>query len=159
LDMNLEQTKLVEAEPGGYTLIKGIAGSGKTTIALQRALFLHRNFCFDPGERVLLATYNRTLINYLQCIFEKVKERYDGQYANLFSSNAGSVDIQTVDQLIYHYYKEHLEEPGLKPLYDQKVVQEVIAESKERQRDVLFDLSPNGRGLSEISACLAGVGG
>lgn len=52
MELNLEQTKPVEAEPKGYALIKGIAGSGKTTIALHRALFLHRNFCFDASEKV-----------------------------------------------------------------------------------------------------------
>ena len=59
MDLNVEQSKLVEAEPNGFTLIKGIAGSGKTTIALHRTLFLHRNYCHNPDDRILLATYNQ----------------------------------------------------------------------------------------------------
>ncbi len=141
MDLNLEQSKLIEAEPNGYALIKGIAGSGKTTIALHRALFLHRNFCFGPEERVLLATFNRTLINYLQCIFEDVKEKHDGLYANIFSSNVGNVDIQTVDQIIFHYYNEHLAEPGFSPLYDQKIVTQLLTESIRNLPDEYKDLS------------------
>lgn len=63
MDLNVEQSKLVEADPNGLALIKGIAGSGKTTVALHRALFLHRNYCNNPDDRILLATFNRTLVN------------------------------------------------------------------------------------------------
>lgn len=54
MDLNPEQQKLVEAEPGGHTLIRGVAGSGKTTVALHRTLFLLRNYCTEESARVFI---------------------------------------------------------------------------------------------------------
>jgi len=129
MNLNLEQTKLIEAEPNGISLIKGIAGSGKTTIALHRALFLHRHYCSDPADRVLLATFNRTLINYLQCIYEEIEKEYGEYYANIFSDAEDKVDILTIDQIIYHYYNENIAESNLKPLYNHKTAMQILMES------------------------------
>jgi superfamily I DNA/RNA helicase len=58
--------KEVLTVPGrGHTVVLGTAGSGKTTMAIHRAANLA-----DPGKpnsgRVLLVTYNRTLLAYLR---------------------------------------------------------------------------------------------
>ncbi len=129
MNLNLEQTKLIEAKPNGISLIKGIAGSGKTTIALHRALFLHRHYCSNPADRVLLATFNRTLINYLQCIYEEIEKEYGEYYANIFSDTEEKVDILTIDQIIYQYYNENVAEPDLKPLYNHKIAMQILMES------------------------------
>ena len=144
MELNVEQSKLVEAEPNGIALIKGIAGSGKTTVALHRALFLHRNYCQDPTDRILLVTYNRTLVNYLMYIYEKVEEKYHEYYANIFSDNEDKVDILTIDQIIYHYFLNNIKEPDLTPLYDNeksmKILRECVSEVKKKYSKVnVFD--------------------
>lgn len=101
MDLNPAQKKLAEAEPNGRNLIRGVAGSGKTTVALHRALFLRRNYCFNPGERILLVTFNRTLINYLRQMLNKLEET--DYYRNIFSSDEHTVDVRTVDSLAYKY--------------------------------------------------------
>jgi DNA helicase IV len=63
--LNVEQKKLVQAQPGGHTLIKGVAGSGKTTVAVHRIPFLLSAYCTAPDDRILLVTFNRTLVNYI----------------------------------------------------------------------------------------------
>lgn len=142
MEPNVEQTKLIEAVPSGQSLIKGVAGSGKTTVALHRALFLHRNYCTDPADRILLATFNRTLVNYLMYIYEKVEEKYKASYANIFSDDEDRVDIMSIDQLIYHYYIKNLAEPNLKPLYDFKealrILVECAAELRKKYEDVVI---------------------
>jgi DNA helicase-2/ATP-dependent DNA helicase PcrA len=61
LQLNQEQKRIINAKPNGHTLLKGVAGSGKTTIAVTRLPFLLHNYCFDVDDRILLVTYNKTL--------------------------------------------------------------------------------------------------
>lgn len=56
----------------GHTVVLGTAGSGKTTVALQRAIFLSNL----PGNpRVLLVTFNNALVEYMKGINDRVCPR------------------------------------------------------------------------------------
>lgn len=57
------QRSLVERDYGGPARVAGSAGTGKTIVALHRAVFLARR---NPGARVLLATFSETLANALR---------------------------------------------------------------------------------------------
>jgi UvrD-like helicase C-terminal domain/UvrD/REP helicase N-terminal domain len=52
------QREIVEREYGGPSRVSGSAGTGKTIVALHRAVFLARS---NPEARVLLTTYSDTL--------------------------------------------------------------------------------------------------
>lgn len=57
------QRELVEKEYDGPVRVSGSAGTGKTIVALHRAVFLARN---NPDSRVLLTTFSKTLANALR---------------------------------------------------------------------------------------------
>ncbi len=57
------QRHLVERDFNGPARISGSAGTGKTIVALHRAVFLARN---NPDARVLLTTFSDTLANVLR---------------------------------------------------------------------------------------------
>jgi superfamily I DNA/RNA helicase/mRNA-degrading endonuclease RelE of RelBE toxin-antitoxin system len=57
------QKESVERDYGGPARISGSAGTGKTIVALHRAVFLARS---NPDARVLLTTFSDTLANALQ---------------------------------------------------------------------------------------------
>lgn len=57
------QRALVERTFGGPARVAGSAGTGKTIVALHRAVFLARR---DPNARVLLTTFSDTLANALR---------------------------------------------------------------------------------------------
>ncbi|MEN6328599.1 MAG: UvrD-helicase domain-containing protein [Syntrophomonas sp.] len=86
MQLNQEQKRIINAKPNGHTLLKGVAGSGKTTIAVTRLPFLLHNYCFDVDDRILLVTYNKTLVNYFKylkgCqrdrVFDKIKYGISG---------------------------------------------------------------------------------
>ena len=63
MHLNKEQEKISYTKPSGHMLVKGIAGSGKTTVGVYRIPFLLNNYCFEPNDSILLMTYNKTLIN------------------------------------------------------------------------------------------------
>ena len=58
-----EQRQWVEREYSGPTRVSGSAGTGKTIVALHRAVFLART---NPDARVLLTTFSDTLANALR---------------------------------------------------------------------------------------------
>ena len=57
------QRQLVERDYGGPARVAGSAGTGKTIVALHRAVFLART---NPETRVLLTTFSDTLANALR---------------------------------------------------------------------------------------------
>lgn len=57
------QRQLVERDYNGPARVSGSAGTGKTIVALHRAVFLTRN---NPDSRVLLTTFSDTMANALR---------------------------------------------------------------------------------------------
>ena len=63
----LVQDKLVRLDPRGHRLIRGVAGSGKTTIALYRAKYLSENYLdMFTANKILVLTYNSTLVAFMR---------------------------------------------------------------------------------------------
>jgi|GEM_PF-3810554 len=46
MDLNAEQKRIATQKPSGHQLLKGVAGSGKTSVGLYRAFFLLNNYCY-----------------------------------------------------------------------------------------------------------------
>ncbi|MBU3161428.1 hypothetical protein KPL37_17110 [Clostridium frigoris] len=74
MQLNVEQRKLVQSKPAGHSLIRGVAGLGKTTVAVNRIPFLLENYCFDKDDKILMVTYNKSLISYIKYIYDKVQK-------------------------------------------------------------------------------------
>lgn len=89
-----QQQKLIESKPI-LEKIKGVAGSGKTAVLAKRAVNAHKKH----GERVVILTYNITLINYIHDKISDVREnfRWDSfyimNYHEFFKQQANSVGI------------------------------------------------------------------
>lgn len=104
-----EQRKLVERDYNGPVRISGSAGTGKTIVALHRAVFLARN---HPDSRILLTTYSDTLANALKRKLEKlvsneprVRERLEVYSITaigkrLYERNFGSIRFPSQDFLL-----------------------------------------------------------
>jgi superfamily I DNA/RNA helicase len=92
-------------------LIKGVAGSGKTTVAVSRIRFLLSNYCFVADDRILLVTFNKTLVNYIKYLYKKVEDEIGVNYLNLFSGDGDKlddkVDILTIDRILYKYFMDY----------------------------------------------------
>jgi superfamily I DNA/RNA helicase len=113
MDLNAEQKKIAVQEPKGHGLLKGVAGSGKTSVGIHRAFFLLHHYCHAKDDAILLATFNRTLIAYMGYLYERVDQKGFVGFQNLFAAPEGRVAIKTVDSLMHAYFRDYLEQEGL----------------------------------------------
>lgn len=142
MQLNVEQKRLVAAQPSGATLVRGVAGSGKTTVAVYRAEYLMNHYCLDETDRVLLVTYNKTLVKYLRHLYDKVNQTEGEGLASLFGPDKSRVDIYTIDSLIYRYYHDLAAQPR-QVLYDKykrySVLKQCIAELAQKYKTGVLD--------------------
>lgn len=102
------QRQLVERDFNGPARVSGTAGTGKTIVALHRAVFLARS---NPDARVLLTTFSETLANALRTKLRRLigneprlGERLEVHSMNsigqrLYELNIGPICIATRQQL------------------------------------------------------------
>ena len=91
--LNPEQDELVRLDPREHLLIRGVAGSGKTTIALYRAKYLSENYLdMFTANKILVLTYNSTLVAFMR---EQAKDL-----------ELEGVEISTFHQWAYQYLKQ-----------------------------------------------------
>ena len=92
-----EQRQWVERDYTGPARVSGSAGTGKTIVALHRAVYLART---HPDARVLLTTFSDTLANALQT---KLR-RLIGNEPRL----AERIDVHSLDAIGLRLYKSHV---------------------------------------------------
>ncbi len=71
INYGIKQRRLTESAMG-FQKIKGVPGSGKTTILAKRAVNAHKRHC----DRVLILTFNLTLKNYIHDKLSEVRENF-----------------------------------------------------------------------------------
>lgn len=115
MNLNMEQKKLIQSKPQGHVLIKGVAGSGKTTVAIYKIPFLLNNYCFNDDDYILMVTYNKTLINYLDYLYKKVEnEQQQTSIYSLANGEKERVHLKNIDKIIFSYFQEYKKENKLK---------------------------------------------
>ncbi|QZT38055.1 UvrD-helicase domain-containing protein [Halosquirtibacter xylanolyticus] len=106
ITLSKEQETLAQFPLEGPYAIKGVAGSGKTTVGLHRIHFLKEK-C-GPKDKILVVTFHKVLTDYLTYLQNKeatYNQKKTGNY-NLFQNNTGEIDIINIDKLVYRYYKQ-----------------------------------------------------
>src|SRR5207302_3336917 len=116
-----DQRELVERDYTGPAKVSGSAGTGKTIVALHRAVFLARQ---NPESRVLLATFTDALANALH-----------GRLKRLISNEpqiGERLDVRSLNAVGVRLYRQRFGEPKL--LTRERLAQYV--------RDVAYALPP-----------------
>lgn len=101
MDLSIEQERIIRAKTSGQSLIRGVAGSGKTTVALFKLAAMQQQKALE-NEKVLLVTYNRTLQKYMDYLCQV----YD------ISLDKKRVEIKTIDSLITKRLNDYLRKQG-----------------------------------------------
>ncbi|MFW2491556.1 transcriptional repressor LexA [Clostridium chromiireducens] len=114
MQLNLEQKKIIESKPNGHTLIKGVAGSGKTTVAVNKIPLLIRHYCVERDDKVLMATYNKSLSKFVAFIYENIKNEVNDQKSLFDENNEDKLEIKTIDSLMFYYFVQYKKKHKLK---------------------------------------------
>ena len=96
------QRKLVEREYKGPARVSGTAGTGKTIVALHRAVWLSRS---DPAARVLLTTFSDALANALRT---KLKLLIGGE-----PRLAERIQVESLERVAEKLYATHFGKPSI----------------------------------------------
>lgn len=163
MKLNVEQSKLVKNKSMGHNLIRGIAGSGKTTVGICRISYLlekHANL----NDKVLFLTYNKSLSKYIQHLYNKV-EKENNNTLSFFDEEKKeknkNVKVTTVDSIIYSYFMNYCRSIN-KSLYVEwnvkvSIFSEAIERVKERYSEITIIQSNNLKFLRDeiswIKAC------
>lgn len=107
MKLNIEQRKIIESKPSGHMLIRGVSGSGKTTVAVHKIQFLLKHYCPANDDKILVVTFNKSLINYVKYIYGEIEE-YSNQNQiefDIYSTEGqNKLDIKTIDSIIFRYF-------------------------------------------------------
>lgn len=121
-----EQRQWVERDYNGPARVSGSAGTGKTIVALHRAVYLARTY---PDARVLLTTFSDTLANALHT---KLK-RLLGNEPRL----AERIDVHSINAIGLRLYKTHI---GPATIASREIVCQLLQEAANVVGDHKFGL-------------------
>jgi superfamily I DNA and RNA helicase len=54
MDLNAEQKRIATQKPNVHQLLKGVAGSGKTSVGLGKGSNLHLTFVLNSGQTLTI---------------------------------------------------------------------------------------------------------
>lgn len=114
MQLNIEQRKIINSKPSGHVLIKGVAGSGKTTVSVHRIPFLLNHYCFAKDDAILMLTFNKTLCKYIKYQYDKIDAEDNLDFMSIIGSSRDKVEIETVDSIIYRYFLKYKHKNKLK---------------------------------------------
>jgi mRNA-degrading endonuclease RelE of RelBE toxin-antitoxin system len=120
------QRQWVERDYSGPARVSGSAGTGKTIVALHRAVFLTRA---HPDARVLLTTFSESLANALRT---KLR-RLIGNEPRL----GERLEVHSMDAIGQRLYELNIERPRIAP---REIVRQVIAEASDAAENNRFSL-------------------
>jgi len=121
-----EQRQWVERDYTGPARVSGSAGTGKTIVALHRAVHLART---NPDGRVLLTTFSDTLANALRTRLKRLL----GNEPRL----AERIDVQSLNAVGLRLYKTHV---GPASLASRELVRELVREVASAVKGHTFGL-------------------
>lgn len=151
--LNKEQEKLAQNGAMGHALIRGIAGSGKTTVGVRRLFYLIETCC-KTNDTLLFLTYNRSLCDYVRHIYDTMAKDMGVSY------KGRQVQVKTVDALAYHYFKESTKEKPLEVVWrmPDMLFQEALDEARNKYPECKLLTSEHKRFLCDEMNWMKGCG-
>jgi hypothetical protein len=121
------QRELVERKYSGPARVSGSAGTGKTIVALHRAVFLARS---NSDSRVLLTTFNNTLADALRTKLRRLISNEPRLGERL--------DVHDLNAIGERLYEQHFGRPKIASF---ETVKQFMAEASADVPDLKFSLS------------------
>ena len=121
------QRELVEQDFDGPARVSGSAGTGKTIVALHRAVFLARAY---PDSRVLLTTFSDTLASALRTRLRRLISNQPRLGERL--------EVHSLDAIAERLYERHFGRPNI---VSRDIVRRLVTQASESGSDPQLSLS------------------
>ncbi len=99
-----DQLQFVERAYSGPARVSGSAGTGKTVVALHRAVYLARS---NPEARILLTTFSKALANALRVKLQHLAGNEPAVLAR--------IRVQSINGVAYDLYSDLFSQPNIAP--------------------------------------------
>jgi len=113
MQLDAAQKKIVQSKLLGCSLVKGVTETGKTTIAVNRSIYLKNNYCLYETDKILIIAQNNEHLDYIEKINDRVEKENGLEYMTLFSNAVDKVRLSTIDSIIYDYFLEYKRKKGI----------------------------------------------
>jgi len=107
MELSLKQQRVIRDKPSRYSLIRGVKGSGKSTSAIYRSLYLKNQYCLYEEDKILMLASNDEDINYIEEIYNKAEEETRLDYLSLFSNKERKLHVVTLESILHKYFLEY----------------------------------------------------
>lgn len=142
--MKLEsgQNRIAKSKHLGYGLLRGSEGTGKTTAAIYRGIYLRNQYCMYDKDKVLILSKNEENLNYIKNIYDEA-EKTGGQYITLFSYIEDKLYFSVIYKIINKYFWEYIENNNLQckiASEEEKlaIVEECISNVKDEYKNLKY---------------------
>ncbi|ENJ9655476.1 UvrD-helicase domain-containing protein [Clostridium botulinum] len=142
--MKLEsgQGRIVKSKHLGYGLLRGSLGTGKTTAAIYRGIYLKNQYCMYDKDKVLILSKDEENLNYIKNIYEDA-EKTGVQYITLFSYIEDKLYFSVIYKIINKYFWEYIENNNLQcKIASEKekrtIIEECINDVKSEYKDLKY---------------------
>ncbi|EJO5347716.1 UvrD-helicase domain-containing protein [Clostridium botulinum] len=108
--MKLEsgQSRIVKSKHLGYGLLRGKIGTGKTTAAIYRGIYLKNQYCMYDKDKVLILSKNEENLKHIKNIYDDA-EKTGIQYITFFSYIEDKLYLSSIYKIINKYFGEYIE--------------------------------------------------
>ena len=136
-----EQNKVIRNTEDKNLIVEGIAGSGKTSVALHRIAFLLYRIPNLTSSNVVVFTPNKVFSEYISNVLPELGEdnTYDMTFYDLLCQNINEYkDIENFTDFISRYYKKEVTNYDL---VKYKQSDEIIKDLDDYVKDILNNIS------------------
>ena len=136
-----EQNKVIRNTEDKNLIVEGIAGSGKTSVALHRIAFLLYRIPNLTSSNVVVFTPNKVFSEYISNVLPELGEdnTYDMTFYDLLCQNINEYkDIENFTDFISRYYKKEVINYDL---VKYKQSDEIIKDLDDYVKDILNNIS------------------
>ncbi|MCB2342785.1 S24 family peptidase [Clostridium estertheticum] len=137
MELGLKQHRMIHSKPSRYSLIRGAKGTGKTTAAIYRSLYLKNNYCLYDDDKVLILTSNEEDINSIKNTYIAAQEETRFEYLSIFSNEKIKPQVLTLESIMYKYFLKYEDRYKLK--------KEIIIENDKKKimKDCILKVKEN----------------
>lgn len=121
MEFNKNQEKFLKNKKSNVQVLKGKQGTGKTTVALYKAVEFEKNYCLYNNDKVVFITSSKNKVDNAKEVYYKAKEELKNEVYSLFSIDSKcKFEVTTIKDLVDLYSKAYIRENKLRLVYSKK---------------------------------------